>query len=131
MADNILQSLAEYIIAKGCAAGLGVDVFLDYLPDKPDNCVVLNEYDGGAISAGGESITHSVQVIVRGENIAGLKERVWKIFWLFTEFEPLFLLGCKMTVITPRQNPHKFDADEKGRTAYIFNMTVVTVGNRK
>lgn len=128
---NILKDLGDYIVSKAYANGIGVDLFLDYLPDKPDNCVSLREYDGGGLSRGGESISHSVQVIVRGKEIELLKELAWKLFWLFTDYEPIFLLNGRFTVITPMQSPHKFDVDESGRTAYIFNLNITTTGRNK
>ena len=43
---SVLESMGERLDQRGFAS-LGVDLFLSRMPDKPDNCMALFEYDGG------------------------------------------------------------------------------------
>lgn len=124
----LLQDLAGYLIESGIGTALGEDVFLDFLPDQPNNVVVISEYSGLPTTTGVEALDRRVQIRVRNADAEEARLLSWKAFNLLDTPENRIQLASnnRWMMTQALQTPFKVDIDGKERVSYVFNLAVVT-----
>ena len=134
MSDNMLKDLAEYLIiyASDVVSQLGVDIFIDRMPDAPDSCVSLNEYEGESGFLG-NNVLRSVQVKLRDPDYNTARSNLWTIFTILydPENDKRFINIdaddlTRWIQVSPRSVPYNLEKDEGGREIFIFNMGINT-----
>lgn len=126
MTEDLLVDLIGYIVTNKLATQKDVDIFSDYLPDEPDSCISLLEYAGSGAPWYADMSVRSVQVNVRAKTVAEAKERVWKIYHLFHQPEPIIKIEDRTCIISLRSTPIKIATDSHSRVRYAFNMGITT-----
>ena len=131
MADFLLD-IANYWITKTLVTAVGTDIFLDILPDSPDNCVAIVEY-AGETSFINNALNRSIQVRVRNTVRATAKSKIIALYEIVydpeTEIRIVDFTATRWGIVTPRQYPFQLDKDENKRFIFVFNMGIVTVGD--
>ena len=128
---QLLQDIAEYIVDNGIAKGYGEDVFSDYMPEKPDNVVILSEYKGSPDTPFDHDLHHrSVQIVVRDADADTAKLQAMKIHNCLTsksvDFEPIKFNENRQGLVYIRQTPFRVATDENDRALYCFNIGITT-----
>ena len=78
---NLLLDLANFYIiyASDVVTADGVDIFRDNMPDDPNNCVGLFEFEG--VPSDVSDVTNrSVQVMVRNTDYETARIYTWELF---------------------------------------------------
>lgn len=131
MTKDLLKDIADYLIiyASDVVTQNGIDIFRDGMPDQPNNCVSLNEYEGQP-SFINNDVLRSIQVRVRNMVFETARTSIWKIFTLLydPEHDKRFIQinQTRWIQVSPRSTPYKLIKDETGREIFIFNMGVLT-----
>jgi hypothetical protein len=135
---GLLQDMASFLISKNCASGLGTDIFCDFTPDKPDNIVVLHEYQGSPDIPYEDWSNRSVQIAVRNIKAEEASNLAWQIYkelktenrvvWFTedTEDDEGTVTKGRFAQVYLRQTPFKIRTDENKRVYYGFNVGVTT-----
>ena len=134
MSNNCLKDIADYLIiyASDVVTALGVDIFIDKMPDSPDSCVSLNEYEG-EVNFYGNNVLRSIQVKLRDTNYNTARQNLWKIFTILydPENDKRFISVdsddlTRWIQVSPRNAPFELEKDTQEREIFIFNMGVNT-----
>lgn len=127
--DNLLKDLEQYLIAAGIGMADSIDMFRDFVPDSPDFIVALSEYQGAPMAYGDESVSRSVQVIVRAKTYDQAHDVSWQVF--HTLIDPLEQIktfsDARYGIFHARQTPRKLQVDGKARVLFFFNMGIITM----
>lgn len=122
MANPLLLDIALYLKAMGHVTGDGVDLFRDYIPDKPENIVVLYEYKGDPAVQFVELVNRSVQVIVRDKSADKARIRALAIYRaLQSDTQVVNFTDTRWAQVYLRQPPFRLGQDDKGIVSYCFN----------
>jgi hypothetical protein len=124
--NDLLLDVINYIIAQGCATKKDVDIFKDYSPDSPDECVIIYEYNGSAPAPFTEVSVRSIQIVVRGFKSQACKALSWKIFKTLHPENKMMNIGTRKCIIANRNTPGKIGVDENRRYLYAFNLGITT-----
>ena len=128
--NPLLLDMVLYLTKKGLVEGDGVDTFRDFQPHKPDDVVILAEYNGSPVSRDDELVHRSVQIKVRHSSPDEARTRALKIFEAFRkdmdEAHIIRFTDCRWGQVYLRQSPIKIDADEDERITWGFNVGVTT-----
>jgi hypothetical protein len=134
MSDNMLKDLANYLIiyASDVVTQLGVDIFIDRMPDEPDSCVSLNEFLGD-VDFFSNCVSRSVQLKLRDYDYNTARTNIWKIFNLLynPENDIRFINidssdATRWVQVSPRNAPYELEKDTSEREIFIFNMGITT-----
>lgn len=126
---SLLLDIINYFVASGICTGDGIDCFRDFMPEAPDNVVVLNEYSGDSISPFTTHVHRSVQVVVRGVDADSARANAIQICNAFrTENEDrrIDFSSESWGQVYVRQPPFKLSQDERDRVSYCFNLGITT-----
>lgn len=125
---NLLEDLANFLIAGQYAVGIGTDLFLNNRPDQPDNILCLYEYNGTASDLA-DIGNRRIQCVVRTTSEEVTRVRINAIFKAFREHSAQIedeLIGVRWIKFTPLTTPARLYQDEHQRTLYSFNLSCVT-----
>ena len=103
-------------------------VFWDFIPEEPDNIVILYEYVGFEVPYFDTDVSHrSIQISVRNNNASLAKEEAWKIFnKLKADNKRIDFTDTVWGHLTLRQPPFKMREDKNERVFYGFNIGLTT-----
>lgn len=127
---GMLQELADYLTTQGVTtSGL---IFLDWLPDRPDECLALYAGGGSApelgfgSAAGVQFENPNVQVVARGTALDSSTPEAlaWSAFNKLVTVQAQSLGSTPYLMIQPLQSPSTLGPDENQRPRYSFNVTV-------
>lgn len=128
---NLLLDLANFYIiyASDVVTADGVDIFRDNMPDDPNNCVGLFEFEG--VPSDVSDVTNrSVQVMVRNTDYETARIYTWELFNLIFKPEDdvriVDLTSSRWGIISARTNPRFLKRDESGRSVFLFILSIVT-----
>lgn len=120
---NLLNDIKTYLTNNG----VSVPINRDYMPDKPDYCVALYEYQGYLPGPQIAGAIRPVQIVVRSNKPTEAYDLSSKILNLLrTEDGILNLTDDRWSAINIRQVPFKLKTDEAGRVYYCFNSDFTT-----
>lgn len=123
----LLEDLGSYLIAGGIGTQDGVDVFRDFEPPEPANCVILAEYAGAPMNpVEPQIVLRSVQVTVRNTSTKNARLQAWEAYKLFATPTREFMIAGRSMNCYPRGTPIRRKIDKSGNHYWSFNMGVLT-----
>lgn len=126
---TLLEDIVMYLAAEGLVRGDGVDAFRDFIPESPDNIVILYEYAGDPVSQYTDVVHRSVQVVVRNKSASAAKALANKLLAAFRKSDETLRIdftASRWGQTHIRQTPFKLKQDENGRIYYAFNLGITT-----
>lgn len=130
MANPLLLDIALFLKAAGTVVGDGKDTFRDFIPEEPDNIVVLYEYRGDPASLFDEAVNRSVQITVRNKKADVARQKAIEIFKALktacNEDGKLNFTNERWGQVFFRQPPFPLGRDENNRAQYAFNVGITT-----
>ena len=128
----LLPDIVAFWIAEGLVTASGTDIFMDTLPDSPDNCVAVKEYLG-EVSFINNTANRSIQVRVRNTSYTACRTKIIALYNSVynpeAEKRIVNFTATRWGIVKPRQYPVSLDKDENKRFIFVFNMGIVTVGD--
>jgi len=122
----LLDDIITNLITAGFATAKDTDIFKDFMPDEPDNCIAIYEYGGLGPAAFTNVGVRSIQVSVRNLTVAGARDLCWNIYsHLFAE-DLRIDIGTRKCLISMRGGPLKGAPDEAGRRFWRFSFGLTT-----
>jgi hypothetical protein len=127
-----LEEVARYLDSQDLVTW-GTDVFLNGVPDQPNNLVAL--FDPGGLPPS-DSYTSGndrpkVQVRVRNANQASAEAKIWNIYRALHQLSGVTLAGDSYIVdATALQTPTWLGRDQNNRAEYVFNVQFTRRGER-
>lgn len=121
---DLIGDVANLIIGEELAQAVDVDIFKDFIPDNPDDIVVVSEYSSLQVVAFANASVRSIQIVCRSKSNSKAREKCWKIFDTFLSRIPITTIGGRTCVLAIRNAPFKMEVDKKNRHLYVFNMGV-------
>lgn len=130
MANALLLDISLFLTAHTLTAGDGVDSFRDFMPETPDNLVVLQEYRGEAMLPYIDETNRSVQISVRDLDADNARAKALNIFKAFmlerADDGRVDLTPTRWGQVYLRQSPFLLKRDENNRSIYVFNIGITT-----
>lgn len=129
---NLLTELAAYLKVKALVTGYGIDTFVDFEPDLPDDIVVIAEYAGMPSQTGITVARRSIQITTRSASPDDARAKAWDIYNLIdTPDDRICHLNAeRVCIFHPRQVPFKMRVDKSNRFVWGFNMGVITINDK-
>lgn len=126
----LLEDMLTFLVDNGICTGLGEDAFWDKLPDNPDSCIAIFEYEGMAeVPYEPDAIHRSVQIVCRAPTAASAKAtatRVHNLIRSSLDETGKVVYNGRFTQTSIRQAPFKLNEDKKSRVTYGFNLGITT-----
>jgi hypothetical protein len=124
---NLMEDIVSYYTELGLVSGLGVDAFVDMMPEKPHRCMSVLEYPGLPQPSYTEVATRSVQILNRDPSSEVARERALDLYNGIVPYaQRQDLTNTRWSLIEPKQTPFKLKVDAQGRTYYVFNLEIIT-----
>lgn len=121
---DLVSDVVNLIIGEELAEAVDVDIFKDFIPDAPNDIVVVSEYSGSDIHPFANASVRSIQILCRAKTPSKAREKCWKLFDMFTNKIPMTQIGNHTCILALRNSPFKMEVDSKNRHLYVFNMGV-------
>lgn len=125
---SVLESVGDRLDGRGFAE-LGVDLFLSRMPDKPDNCITLYEYDGGppmqTLGPIGIALDRvRIQVMARGarDRYPEVRNRMLAIRLDLGSITDEVISGYRILRASPQGYPTLMGYDDNNRFRLVFNL---------
>lgn len=125
---SVLESMGHRVQTAGLGT-LGVDTFLSRMPDKPDECLALFEYDGGppvqTLGATGIALDKvRIQVMGRGvrDDYPNVRDRMLAIRLDLSDIVDETILGYRILRASPQGYPTLMGYDDDNRFRIVFNL---------
>lgn len=121
---DLIGDIVNIIIEEQLAEAADVDIFKDFIPENPDDIVVVSEYSSLAVVPFANASVRSIQILCRAKSASKAREKCWKIFDSFLSKLPMTTIGGRTCVLALRNAPFKIEVDKKNRHLYVFNMGI-------
>lgn len=131
---DLLLDIVNYLIiyASDAVTEYGVDIFIDNMPDEPDDCAALIEYLGD-VAFINNTTNRSIQVRVRDIDYNNGKAKILVIYNVLyqpeSEIRIVDFTATRWGIVKARNYPYKLNNDERDRVIFVFNMGIVTIGD--
>lgn len=127
-AINIAYEVAQYLEEKE-EGSLGTDLFVDSLPDQPDNCVVVYDFGGNSDTEPPESL-RELTIQVRSLGHSDGYQKIWSIMsHILYPDDDFFQVGYNLYHAELKGIPTVFDRDSSDRFLYAFQLVVQRVNS--
>lgn len=128
---NLLKDITSYIVNNELAVGYGDDVFHEFLPESPDNIILLEEYKGSPDTPFDHDLHHrSIRLVTRHVDTDKAKELAFKLHKILIspngDFEPIKFTEDRWGLVYIRQTPFYLGVDANDRALYCFNIGITT-----
>lgn len=123
---DLLEQIINYIIAGNLATAKDVDIFKDYSPDEPGNCIIVYEYTGSRPAHMTDMSVRSIQIVCRNTKAVNAKSLAWQVYKLLYKEDKFITFGTRKCLIALRNTPVKTGVDEKNRLLWAFNVAITT-----
>jgi hypothetical protein len=124
---NLMEDIVSFYSNLGLTIGYGVDAFVDTMPEKPDKCLAINEYQGFPQGSLVEAALRNIQIVNRDVSADVARKRALDLYDAIRPSEHLQdLTNERWSLIAPKQTPFKLKVDPQGRTYYVFNLEIIT-----
>ena len=123
---DLLEQIINHLIAGGFASAKDVDIFKDYSPEDPDNCIVVYEYNGSPVARGTNMNVRAIQIVCRNLKAKEAKLLSWNIYNYLYKQDYFIAFGARKCLIALRNTPIKTGVDEKNRLLWAFNLAITT-----
>lgn len=131
MADLLLDMI-NYAIEQEVVTEDGVDIFRDFMPDEPDNCVALIEYPG-EVAFINNMLNRSIQVRIRNTDYVNGKVKAIAMYDVLyqpeSEIRIVDFTATRWGIVKAREYPYLLNRDERDRYIFTFRLGIVTVGD--
>jgi len=125
---SVLESVGKRLDDRGFAE-LGLNLFLSRMPDKPDNCLALYEYDGGppmqTLGPIGIALDKvRIQVMGRGarDKYPEVRNRMLAIRLDLASITDEVIEGYRILRASPQGYPTLMGYDENNRFRIVMNL---------
>ena len=125
---DILLLVIDYLIAQEVATAKDVDIFKDFYPETPDQCISVFEYSGVGPAPQTNTSVRSIQIACRSKSGQQAMQKCWQCYEALFEESLIVSLGEHKCIVAMRNTPIKIDRDDEQRTIYAFNMGI-TINN--
>lgn len=126
---SVLEAIGNYVDTNNSSLTLGVNLFLSKMPQAPDACVAIFEYEGMPpienFGEGGFSISRpSVQIMVRGarEDYVGARDLAETLRVQVSSISNTILSSVGILRIASMGSIMPLGVDELERPVIVFNM---------
>jgi len=124
---NLMEDVISFYSDLGLTTGYGVDAFVDTMPERPNTCLAINEYQGLPQGFLVEAALRNIQVVNRDVSAEAARKRALDLYNAIRPSEQLQdLTSERWSLIEPKQTPFKLKVDSQGRTYYVFNLEIIT-----
>lgn len=129
---ELTNDIATYLIGRSIAGvtAIGTNVFLDFMPDAPDNILGLIEYAGVPPDIPIDLLDRRVQIMARSDVYATARTMAYAVFNALDKGSGrgagVALTLTRKAVINAIQSPFYLGPDERGRHQFVFNVAVAT-----
>lgn len=125
----LLDDIATYLASKGIGT-VGVDLRKGFMPDSPDNLVVLFEYAGEPTEmtmGDGDSTLErpGLQVRVRNKSYPDGRAKIQSVADTLHGLAETVLGGKRYLLIRANQSPESIGQDANGRNEWVINFSVL------
>lgn len=113
------------------AQGVGtqtVDIFIGFMPDKPDNCVVLFEYAGNPPDLHWDGRYPGLQVRVRNKSYLNGRGKIESVITALHGVSETLMGTTRYLLIRAKQDPQGLGRDSNGRNEWVVNFSVMKEG---
>lgn len=127
--NPLLLDIIEYFTALGLVQGDGIDCFRDFSPEKPDNVIVVYEYQGLEVKQYTGVAHRSVQITVRDLVANTARVKALELFNALVTDDTanrIDFTADRWGQVTLRSTPYKIKIDENSRTVYGFEIGITT-----
>lgn len=125
--SDLLLDFVSYFTVSNKVTGDGIDTFRDMAPELPDSLVVIYEYKGISGIPQVAGVCRSIQIVARAISATVAKEKARELYnALLTETGIINLTEQRWGVLQLSEPPFKIKVDNKSRTYYGFNLSIVT-----
>ena len=128
----LLSDIVAFWVAKELVTASGTDIFMDILPDSPDNCVAVREY-AGEVSFINNTANRSIQITVRNTSYITCRTKIIALYDSVyapeSDVRIIDFTASRWGIVTPRQYPFSLNKDDRKRFIFVFNMGIVTIGD--
>ncbi len=126
---TVLDELGAFLVAEGVVTAIGTDLFLEYMPNTPNACLLLRQTPGrppvGGFGTAGIRFEYpNVQVVARGVKDDEQTPRALaeSAYTKLAEVQAVALSGTNYLTVQPLQAPSGvLGDDELGRPRISFN----------
>lgn len=125
---SVLESIGARIASAGLGT-LGVDTFLSRMPDQPDNCVAVFEYDGGppmqTLGPVGIALDRvRIQVMGRGgrDDYPTVRDLMLALRLELSDITDEVISGYRILRASPQGYPTLMGYDDNNRFRIVFNL---------
>lgn len=129
--DEAIDALAVYIATDLGIGTVGVDVFLENMPDQPDSCVMLVDSGGGppTLTQGDNTDSPSWQIMARSRDAATCRQNLLTIYQALHGISETTLHGVHFKLLYALQSsPVPLGRDEKQRFRFTQNFRGLVAG---
>lgn len=125
----LLDEIATYLEDKNVGT-VGTDLFMGFMPDKPDNCVALFEYAGEpmelTMGSGDPTLERpGLQVRVRNTSYSAARSKIEDVVDAFHGLANQTLSGTRYLLIKANQSPESLGLDQNNRSEFVVNFSVL------
>ncbi len=126
---ELARDIAQYLIDKGEAQGLGQDIFLNDRPESPDQLISISDTGGYPAELTIGDLRRTLQILIRGhfQGYIWAYKKAWNIYRALDRPGNRVLdLNGRQAHIKATQPPTPLGRDDGGRMRFVFNLTVTT-----
>jgi hypothetical protein len=121
---QLLDNVISYLITEHVANAKDSDIFKDYAPKSPDDCIIVYEYQGTPPAMFTKTSVRNVQIVGRSKKNVIAKQLAWNCYNVMSHDDMNITLGGKQGLIAVKNTPVKIGVDEQGRMLFAFNMAI-------
>lgn len=124
---NLLEDIVSFYTELGLVTALGIDAFVDTMPETPNTCIAVNEYPGGSQPSYADIAVRLVQIVCRDKSAESAREQALDLYNSIVPYaQRQDLTDTRWSLVSPKQTPFKMKVDSQGRTYYAFNLEITT-----
>lgn len=120
----MLSDIGTYLQSQGVGS-LGADLFLGFMPDQPDNCIVLFEYAGSPPDLHWNGEYPGLQVRVRNKSYAAARTKIEDAMKKLHGLHEQMLSGTRYLLIKARGSPEVLKRDANNRVELFVNFEIM------
>jgi len=120
----LLDDIAAYLQTQSIGV-TGADIFKGFMPDQPDNVVVLYEYAGSPLPLHWPGEYPGLQVRVRNKSYAAGRSRIEAVVSALHGLSEEVFNGRRYLLVKANQSPESLGRDANGRNEWVVNFSIL------
>lgn len=130
MSNPLLLDIVLFLKTEKLVSDDGVDAFRDFIPEKPDSIVVVQEYTGYPAFLYDPSVHRSIQILARDNSADAARSKMVAIFKALrdaqSEVGVVDFTSTRWGQVHLRQTPFLLRRDKNDRTYYAINVGITS-----